>query len=140
VSVVTTAEEMPVNETLEICHQLSQDLGLARGWMFVNRFHFPEFSGTEIEGLAEHVGARSVARRALVTAVVDRAREEFGWSELNEAHRQRLERECGWEQAVLPTLYREEFGLADVEHLARRIEEQIERPALARAKAPRGQR
>lgn len=137
VSIVTTAEEMPVNETLEICHQLAGDLGLPPEWIFVNRFHMTSFSVAELEHLAPAAGRRiSAEQSALVGEIVVRAREELSWSEINEAHRRRLENESGCRLVLLPFLFREAFGLADVEDLAIRVDKEIAVRPLTRAGSP----
>ena len=140
VSTVTTAEEMPVNETLEISRQLSEDLGLPREWVFVNRIHKPDFSRAELERAVVACGQKlPAAKGALVDEVFARAGEEISWAELNEVYRRRLEIESGCRLALLPFLFREEFGLADVEELANCMERQIVRRPLARAGSGRGE-
>jgi len=124
VSVVTVAEELPVNETIAICKQVQGELALPPGALFVNRFHAAKFSAAEIEkAAAARGGTRSAtdtktADHALFEAVLGAAREELSWSRVHEDHRQKLEAETGWRLVVLPFLFREEFGFADVERLA----------------------
>lgn len=136
VFIVSTAEEMPVKETLEISRQLAGDLGLPREWIFVNRFHMAGFAQAEIDRAASPGSRRlSSAESALAREVMRRAREELSWSEINETHRRRLELESGCRLVLLPYLFREEFGLKDVEELANHIEAEVGHPSLARAGA-----
>jgi len=124
VAVVTTAEELPVNETIEICRQIRGELELPEGVLFVNRFHSPAFSVADVEKAS--TGWRrggSEARDALVKAVLAAAEEEVSWGALNEHCRARLAAETGWQLVVLPMLFREEFGLADVEKLSFLLDE-----------------
>ncbi len=128
ISVVTAAEEMPANETLEICRQLRGDLALPEGWMFVNRFHAPDFSKEEVAGLVLDAPRRlPEAERALCEEVVARAEQESGWGAINEAYRGKLAAETGWRQVLLPFLFREEFGVGDVEELARYVAPEMDR-------------
>jgi anion-transporting ArsA/GET3 family ATPase len=123
VSAVTTAEEMPVNETIELCREVRSGLGLPIGWLFVNRFHEPAFSPADVERARAAVGVprRGVDAR-LLHEVLARAEEEASWGAVNAANRERLEAETGWPIVRLPYLFREEFSLADVEDLSRAIE------------------
>ena len=119
VSVVTTAEELPVNETISICRQIGDDLRLPEGWLFVNRFHSPDFSATELERAAGLVRKTASAfERSLTKAVLGASEEESSWASLNETCRARLATETGWRLALLPFLFREEFGFADIEELS----------------------
>jgi anion-transporting ArsA/GET3 family ATPase len=124
VTVVTVAEELPVNETIDICHQIRGELELPEGVLFVNRVHTPAFSFAEVENAAGGWREREgEARTALAKAVLAAAEEEVSWAALNEHCRARLAAETGWELVILPTLFREEFGFADVEKLSFKLDE-----------------
>lgn len=120
VVVATIAEEMPVNETLEICRQLDGELELPRGVLFVNRYHAMTISRADLESArrAKPVEPVSAVETAFVEAVLARGEEEASWADLNEGYRRRLEEESGWPLVLLPFLFREEFGMGDVETLA----------------------
>jgi anion-transporting ArsA/GET3 family ATPase len=135
VSVVTVAEELPVNETVAICDQVRGDLGLPSGSLFVNRFHSPSFSAADVERAEKRLrsGAGSAAD-ALHAAVIAAAREEVGWAELNARYRDKLADETGWPLVLLPFLFREEFGFADLETLSQVIEQCL----APRARSARG--
>jgi anion-transporting ArsA/GET3 family ATPase len=135
VSVVTVAEELPVNETVAICDQLRSDLRLPTGSLFVNRFHAPPFSATDVAKAEKRLrtGAGAPAD-ALHAAVVRAAREEIGWSELNARYRAKLVSETGWPLVLLPFLFRDEFGFADLEALSQVIEQSL----APRARSARG--
>ncbi|MGH7819613.1 MAG: ArsA family ATPase [Candidatus Binatia bacterium] len=140
VIVVTIAEEMPVNETLELCQQLESELDLPREWLVVNRFHFPGLARDEVAGL-ERPKDLAPEEAALVDEVLARAEEEASWAELNEMHRRTLaEARPGWKLLVLPFLFREEFGIADLEALGARIADAVDPRVLASARAPRAPR
>ena len=135
VSVVTVAEELPVNETVTICDQVRGDLRLPSGELFVNRFHSPSFSAADVERAEKRLrSGTGSAADALHGAVVAAAREEVGWAASNARYRDKLAAETGWPLVLLPFLFREEFGFADLETLSQAIEQ-----ALApRARSVRG--
>jgi anion-transporting ArsA/GET3 family ATPase len=135
VSVVTVAEELPVNETVTICDQVRGDLRLPSGELFVNRFHSPSFSAADVERAERRLrSGTGPAADALHAAVVAAAREEVGWAASNARYRDKLAAETGWPLVLLPFLFREEFGFADLETLSQAIEQ-----ALApRARSVRG--
>jgi len=126
VAVVTVAEELPVNETVAICKQVRDDLVLPPGAVFVNRFHAAGFSPAELEK-ASSSWRRGLSEPsdALVEAVFVAAREELSWSAVNEHHCQTLAAQTGWRLVVLPFLFREEFGFADVKLLSDAITESL---------------
>jgi anion-transporting ArsA/GET3 family ATPase len=122
ISVVTTAEELPVNETITMCRQIQGELRLPQGLLFVNRFHFPELTRADLErATSVRRGHVSATDRALTKAVLAAAEEEVSWGALNESYRERLVAETDWPLVLLPFLVREEFGFADVEELSKTI-------------------
>jgi hypothetical protein len=124
VAVVSVAEELPVNETIEICRQIREELVLPEGVLFVNRFHSPRFSVADVERASGSWQRGSgEARDALAKAVLAAAEQEVGWAALNEHCRARLAAETGWRLVILPMLFREEFGFADVEALSVLLDE-----------------
>jgi anion-transporting ArsA/GET3 family ATPase len=122
--VVTIAEEMPVNETLELCGQLESDLALPGELLVLNRYHFPTVGNAE--AAAKPLAELAREEAALVAAVFERAREEASWAKLHETYRRKLEAAIPWKLLVLPFLFREEFGFPDVETLSRQISESID--------------
>ncbi len=123
ISVVTVAEELPVNETVTICRQIQDELHLPRGSLFVNRFHAPEVTAGEIEAVrGVHTPQAEAAAAALRDAALAAAAEEASWGALNDRYRARLASETGWPMVVLPFLFREEFSISDLEHLADVVE------------------
>src|SRR5262249_45369122 len=107
VSVVTVAEELPVNETISICAEIRDELRLPTGCLFVNRFHAPAFGREDVERAA--AGRRRGIREttdALTDAVFKAASEEAGWGALNAQYRAKLA-ETSWPQVLLPFLFRE---------------------------------
>jgi anion-transporting ArsA/GET3 family ATPase len=119
VNLVTTAEEMPVNETVSMFRQLRDDLDMPAGLLFVNRMHRGRFKVAEVQVLME--AAREVSdprERDALREVAARAREEGGWTRLNARYRNRLAREVDIPRVEIPYLFTEEFGLAEVKQIA----------------------
>ncbi|MEO6028712.1 MAG: ArsA family ATPase [Candidatus Binatia bacterium] len=107
---VTTAEEMPVNETTEMYQQLRERLHMPLGVLFVNRVHTAPLAPTEVP--AAPVGATQ-----LVNDVLRCAREEAGWAAINRRYLDRLRETVPMPTVVLPFLFAEEFGLDEVRSL-----------------------
>jgi len=118
VNLVTTAEEMPVNETVTMYRALRDDLGMPTGLLFVNRVHAGGLAAADAARL-EQVGKTQRDRRArqVLEAVAARARAEIGWAELNARHRARLIVEVPLPAIDLPFLFAEEFGTAQLHAL-----------------------
>jgi len=136
VSVVTVAEELPVNETITMCEQLRDELGLPEGLLFVNRFHSPDVSAAEVEkAAAAWQRGTSAPCDALVKAVLAAAEEEISWGAVNEQYRRALEDRTNWRLVLLPFVFREEFGFADLERLADVVDETLG----SRVKRPRAE-
>ncbi len=127
---VTTAEEMPVNETTEMYRQLRDRLRMPLGVLFVNRVHAAPLAPATVPE-----APRGASR--LVTDVLRCAREEAGWAAINRRYLERLREVVPMPTVVLPFLFAEEFGLDEVRALMTRATEQL---APADAAAPSGDR
>ena len=138
VSVVTVAEELPVNETISVCRQIRDELRLPPGQLLVNRVHAAAFSAAEVDRAAGlYRGRGNGGDDPLCQAVLASASEEVSWGAINEQYRARLAAEAGWSLVALPFLFREEFGFADVEQLSRVLEDAFRseiRPRRAEAR------
>lgn len=122
VNLVTTAEEMPVNETITMHRALRDDLGMPTGLLFVNRLHSGGLASEDVDRLERAARSTRDAKAApLLGAVAARAREEIGWAELNARHRARLVSEIDLPVIDLPFLFAEEFGHAELRALAQRL-------------------
>jgi anion-transporting ArsA/GET3 family ATPase len=127
VNLVTTAEEMPVNETLEMYQRIRAELHMPLGWLFVNRMHQSSFDAAEIDRLEQRLASLHDAReRAVAEEVLDRAREEAGWTVINRTYLERLTREVDMPRVEVPFSFAEEFGAEQVRAIATVIE-----PAVA---------
>jgi len=114
VSLVATAEEMPVNETIAMARTLRDELGMPTGLLFLNRMH----------------------AGGLAAADAARAREEIGWSELNARHRARLVAAVALPLIELPFVFAEEFGPAEVRTLAARLKGDVGAKRALRREVP----
>jgi anion-transporting ArsA/GET3 family ATPase len=119
VNLVTTAEEMPVNETTEMFRQLHGELKMPTGFLFVNRLHRDDFPDAPVARLAESAArGRKTKENKLLGEVAARAREEAGWTRLNARYLARLVEEIDMPAVELPFLFTEEFGFGAVRELA----------------------
>lgn len=107
---VTTAEEMPVNETTEMYEQLRDRLHMPLGVLFVNRMHAAPLA-------PEDVPAAPADATPLVDDVLRCAREETGWTAINRRYLARLREAVPMPTVLLPFLFAEEFGLDEVRAL-----------------------
>lgn len=123
---VTTAEEMPVNETVEMFHQLRDRLGMPLGVLFVNRMHAAPLAPEEVPAAPE--GASP-----LVVDVLRCAREEAGWTAINHRYLARLRETVPMPTVLLPFLFAEEFGLAELRALMANATRQLDVPPGERA-------
>jgi anion-transporting ArsA/GET3 family ATPase len=138
VNLVTLAEEMPVNETVETTRLLASQVGLTTSHVFVNML-YPLFaddpevtkaiagftSADDVIAEAERAGASiepAQAESLFAFASFYRARQD-----LQMHHRRRLVRAMGRGAPIvdLPFLFRPRFGQKELEVLADRIEERV---------------
>jgi anion-transporting ArsA/GET3 family ATPase len=122
VNLVTTAEEMPVNETVAMYRALRDDLHMPTGLLFVNRLHNGGLQADDVERLnAASERCRDDKERRMLDAVAVRARQEVAWTALNARHKARLAAEVAMPMIELPFLFAEEFGFAELRTLADRV-------------------
>ena len=119
---VSTAEEMPVNETVEMYRRVRDQLRLSAGLLVVNRVHRGGPSSEDIALLEDVLRQRDVGSdRPLLEEVVRRGREEMGWIAINERYLKRLRAEVDVPSMTLPFLFSEEFGFHEIRVLAARL-------------------
>jgi anion-transporting ArsA/GET3 family ATPase len=115
---VTTAEEMPVNETGEMYAALRDRLQIPLGVLFVNRVHVAPLAPEAVQTVA-------AGMPPLVADVLRCGREEAGWAEINAHYLARLRADVPMRTVKLPFLFCEEFGLGEVRQLLARAERQL---------------
>jgi anion-transporting ArsA/GET3 family ATPase len=148
VVVVTTAEEMPTNETTDIYRGLHA-IGLPTTLLVVNQVHRVPCTQRELEAVEAALaslagGSLGKAEREILSEVVARARDERGWAEINAANIARLAAEVPIQTVTLPMLFAEEFSPEHVVQLAAELARQLDvraaapRPAPERSRRVRG--
>jgi anion-transporting ArsA/GET3 family ATPase len=161
VVVVTTAEEMPANETAEIYEGLGA-LGLPRSLLVVNQVHAAPASEEELAALRGALperaadagtdarpkrgrtsggrasgGAAAPSPASLLAEVVARGEEETGWAAINRANIERLAQAVPLPTVLLPFVFAEEFGAEHVIALARTLGAALEGAGSAEGAAAR---
>ena len=122
VNLVTTAEEMPVNETLEMYGRLCGDLAMPLGWLFVNRVHRVGWKSQDLETVAACASqVRTKAEKQLLQETISRAREEEGWAAINQTYLDRLRQAIDLPLLEIPFLFAEEFNAGEVHQIAHMI-------------------
>jgi len=122
VNLVTTAEEMPVNETVEMYQRVRDELRMPLGHLFVNRTHHTTFDAATLDRLERQLPKlRDPDVRAAAAEAVNRMREEMGWSSINRTYLERLADEVRLPRSEVPFIFTEEFGVEQVRVVAAEI-------------------
>lgn len=119
INFVTTADELAVSETLDAYQQVTQDLGLPTGALFVNRLHHAPLSRATIDALTA-LSSASPHEQQLVEQVLKCGREESALAEA-EAVRLLLLTTVHLPTVHLPFAAVTEFNVTTVEQLSRTI-------------------
>jgi anion-transporting ArsA/GET3 family ATPase len=125
---VTTAEEMPVNETLWLRDQLRAD-ELALDAVIVNARYPERFSAAEATELA---AARDRADSRITAAALRAALSEHARADAQTEQLRRLHDGLGFDPIELPYLFAHELGLPELELLADALARGLHEPARAR--------
>lgn len=134
INLVATAEEMPVNETLEMYARIRSELEMPLGCLFVNRMHRTNLTADAVKRLERGMAALGDDKaRALAAEALQRAREELGWAAINRRYLGELTAETEMPLIEIPYLFAEEFGAAQVLEIARVVEAQLLPAARKRA-------
>jgi anion-transporting ArsA/GET3 family ATPase len=118
---VSTAEEMPVNETLALRDGLAED-GLALDAVFVNALYPERFEDGEVDELE---AALDGAATPLVRAALKAALSEHARGVVQREQRDRLSEGLGMALTELPYVFAEEIGRPELERLADVLEESV---------------
>jgi anion-transporting ArsA/GET3 family ATPase len=116
---VSTAEEMPVNETLWLRDSLARD-GMKLDAVIVNALYPTRFSATDVAKLERSLEQTEspLLRSALRAALSEQARKAMQAEQL-----ERLSEGLGIEPLTLPYLFAEEIGEPELEALAVALEQ-----------------
>lgn len=118
---VATAEEMPVNETLELGESLHERLGLELDMVILNALEPEFFSDDEVKQLAEAGDAAPVEAALTQHQRATHQREELD----------RLTASLGRPLITLPFLYEKTIGRAELSDLADVLGEKLAEPLAA---------
>ncbi len=126
IHLVTTAEEMPVNETITMAQRVRKELSMPLGALFVNRLHTQSFRAGDIEKVQRAAKrSRKEDVRATLEEVAARACAESGWTQVNKRHLAALAKKVKQPRVELPFVFSEEFGRAELDALADIVEEAL---------------
>jgi anion-transporting ArsA/GET3 family ATPase len=119
---VALAEEMPVNETVELEGRLDREMGMAIDQVVVNALLPERFSGEDCEQISEANGSHPVpaVRAALRAALSEHTRARGQRSQLR-----RLKRDLEAPVATLPYLFEGELDLDSFERLSADLERRL---------------
>jgi anion-transporting ArsA/GET3 family ATPase len=129
-SVVAVAwpEEMPVNETIDLQHNLEREMGVPLDRIFMNGLYPQLFNDEEAATLRERADSNGngsdplgVLRQAALRAAVSEHRRATA----NTEQLERLAEGSGQDPVELPFLFRPQLDMDAVEDLADEIEEQL---------------
>lgn len=123
VNLVTLAEEMPFNETVEMYERIRDSLRMPLGYLFVNRVHPGDVRDEDAQALADALAGRDHCPR--LADALDRAREEAGWASINREYLERMQQRIDLPRVEIPFSFTEEFGPVELEAVAERVLEGI---------------
>lgn len=138
VNLVTTLDELPVNETQEAYGQLVKDLHLPLGALFINRVHRAPLSSAEFDRFRV-VASASAADRRLIKQVLDDGQREATLAESQKLNLQSLAR-LSLPTIHVPFWFFDEFGFAAVDQLSCKIIPPQERAAEEKMTKGRGKK
>jgi anion-transporting ArsA/GET3 family ATPase len=116
-AIVALPEEMPVNETAALEHDLRTEVGIAVDRIYMNGLYPERFSKKEAERLAELARGEDGGFRPAARAAVS----EHGRARSQRAQLARLRRRVEAPVKTLPFLFEPEIGVEGARSLARRV-------------------
>jgi anion-transporting ArsA/GET3 family ATPase len=117
VAIVALPEEMPVNESAALEHDLREEVGIAVDRIYMNGLYPERFSKAEAESLAELATGEDGAVRAAARAALS----EHGRARSQRAQLARLRRRVEAPVKSLPFLFEPELGPEAARRLSRRL-------------------
>jgi anion-transporting ArsA/GET3 family ATPase len=116
INLVTTLEELPVNETLETYQQLTEDLRLPLGLLCLNRVHQSPFSASTLSRVRVNTRG-AMFNRHLAEQVLACAQTEVELVQSEASFVQQLQ-PLALPTVRVPFCFAEEFGRSQIEHLS----------------------
>jgi anion-transporting ArsA/GET3 family ATPase len=117
VAIVALPEEMPVNETAALEHDLVEEVGVAVDRVYLNGLYPERFSKEEAEKLTALAGTEDGAAKAAARAALS----EFGRARSQRAQLARLRRRAQAPVKTLPFLFEPDLGPEAARRLAKRL-------------------
>jgi len=117
VAIVALPEEMPVNESAALEHDLRTEVGVAVDRVYMNGLYPERFSREEAERLADLAGREDGAARAAARAALS----EHSRARSQRAQLARLRRRVEAPVKTLPFLFEPELGVEAAGRLAKRL-------------------
>jgi anion-transporting ArsA/GET3 family ATPase len=117
VAIVALPEEMPVNETAALEHDLVNEVGVAVDRVYLNGLYPERFSKEEAEQLTALAGAEEGASKAAARAALS----EFGRARSQRAQLARLRRRAQAPVKTLPFLFEPDLGPEAARRLSKRL-------------------
>ncbi len=117
VAIVALPEEMPVNESAALEHDLREEVGVAVDRVYMNGLYPERFSNQEAEQLAELAGGEDGAVRAAARAALS----EHNRARSQRAQLARLRRRVEAPVKTLPFLFEPDLGVEAAGQLAKRL-------------------
>jgi anion-transporting ArsA/GET3 family ATPase len=115
--IVALPEEMPVNESAALEHELSGEIGISVDRIFMNALYPERFSSAEAERLTDSSqGATGAVREALRAAISEHRRARSQRAQLA-----RLKRQVDAPVKTLPFIFEPELGVQEARQLAARL-------------------
>src|ERR1700761_50709 len=117
VAIVALPEEMPVNESAALEHDLVNEIGIAVDRVYLNGLYPERFSKEEAEKLTALAAAEEGATKAAARAALS----EFGRARSQRAQLARLRRRVDAPVKTLPFLFEPDLGPEAARRLSRRL-------------------
>lgn len=131
VVIVTLAEEMPTNESIELAARLEREVGMKATCVVVNQLYPPHFTeGSIATRVLDTISAGPVDDPALAPTVA-RARLARARRALNERYVAKIAADLPLPRLELPQLFVPSLGPADIDRLASMLEEQLKAESAA---------
>jgi anion-transporting ArsA/GET3 family ATPase len=117
VAIVALPEEMPVNETAGLEHDLREEVGVSVDQIYMNALYPERFTSEEAERLGRLAGGENGAARAAARAALS----EHNRARSQRAQLARLRRRVEAPVKTLPFLFEPELGVEAAGQLAKRL-------------------
>lgn len=117
VAIVALPEEMPVNESAALEHDLREEVGVSVDQIYMNALYPERFTNEEAERLGQLAGAENGAARAAARAALS----EHNRARSQRAQLARLRRRVEAPVKTLPFLFEPELGVEAAGQLAKRL-------------------